>query len=343
MTDNREDDVQIRGAVDTLARQVVEDWREKLAALRESIDQQIASIEATVDAPARPVIDGAVKNISEAAAAHARRARQHTQSAASQALAAIEDQWRARIASETETSATLGAALEDTKQALKSSREKAARAEQQVRELTAERAELLQRIASVSAAKAAADAQNRHLEAANQRLSQALSQILRGREVERPAPVHPRAEVPSAPEKRAPKEPVAKDPAPTAPKRPATTLQFSESARDAKRVKIRRGIIVDIDGIPGELVDLSLGGAQAVLRQAVKPNQLVRLMVPTSAGQIVCKGRVVWTVFERPRTSLSVYRTGVKFTDVDAAALENFMKDYCDDSPKHARHSSGVA
>ena len=100
---------------------------------------------------------------------------------------------------------------------------------------------------------------------------------------------------------------------------------------------------IDIEGIPGELVDLSLGGAQALLRQAVKPNQLVQVMIPTAAGQIVGRGRIVWSVFERPATSLAVYRTGVKFTDVDAAAVETFMSDYADIDAYPARHSSGVA
>ena len=74
-----------------------------------------------------------------------------------------------------------------------------------------------------------------------------------------------------------------------------------------------------MDGIPGELVDLSVGGAQAVLRQLVKPNQLVRLVSPTAAGQLICKGRIVWVLYEQPGTSLSVYRLGVKFTDVDVS------------------------
>jgi len=105
-------------------------------------------------------------------------------------------------------------------------------------------------------------------------------------------------------------------------------LQFSEPARDAKRVKIRRGLIVKADGIAGELVDVSLGGAQMLLAQGVKPNQLVRLVFPSAEGDIVCKGRIVWAVYEQRPTSVSVYRTGVKFSDPDAEALERFMNDF---------------
>ena len=116
----------------------------------------------------------------------------------------------------------------------------------------------------------------------------------------------------------------------TPPKSPALKkpLQFSGQARDARRVKIRSGTHVTVDGIPGELVDLSVGGAQAVVRQMVKPNQLARMVLPTATGQHICKGRIVWVLYEQPGTSLSVYRFGVKFTDVDAKTVEEYMQDF---------------
>jgi hypothetical protein len=127
----------------------------------------------------------------------------------------------------------------------------------------------------------------------------------------------------------------------SAPKQP---LQFSGPVRDAKRVKIRRAIQANVDGIPGELVDLSIGGAQALLTQAIRPNQLVRLTLPTADGPVTCKGRIAWAIYEQPSTSLSVYRTGVKFTDVDAGAVQKFMNDFCEKPTLgQSRHSSGVA
>ncbi len=215
-----------------------------------------------------------------------------------------------------------------------------AAATQQVQELSAERDGLLQRIDTVSGAKTALEAQYRQLEGVTQKLSSALSQMLRERDPAAPQSadaVKTAAAKPPAPKSAAPAPPAA--PAPAA-KKP---LQFAQRARDARRVKIRRGIDVSVDGIPGELVDLSVGGAQAILRQAVKPNQLVRMVLLTAAGQVICKGRVVWVVFEQPDTSLSVYRTGVKFADVDAAAVESFMNDFCEKMPIKSRNSSGVA
>jgi hypothetical protein len=229
-----------------------------------------------------------------------------------------------------------------------------AASQQQVLELTEERAQLQQQVKAATAGKAAAEAQCRQLEAVSQKLSGALSQMLREREPGRdtsvaatPQVISPHKEFAKAPAPK-PAARVAAIPAPVpapvevpgAQKKP---LQFSERARDAKRVKIRRGIDVNVDGIPGELVDLSVGGAQAILRQAVKPNQLVRLVMLTAAGQVICKGRVVWVVFEQPGTSLSVYRTGIKFADVDAEAVENFMNDFCEKPSLQRPHSSGVA
>ena len=63
----------------------------------------------------------------------------------------------------------------------------------------------------------------------------------------------------------------------------------------------------------------------------VKPNHLVRMVVPTGVSQLICQGRIVWVVYEQPLTSVSAYRMGVKFTEVDASAVEDFMKDFCEE------------
>jgi hypothetical protein len=228
-----------------------------------------------------------------------------------------------------------------------------ATAQQQLQDLTLERNELQQRLKNISAAKAAVEAQCQQLEAVSQKLSGALSQMLREREREPGRPAVTTTPQVISPHKEfakpAPAKAAVTKSTPVAGPVPVETagaqkkpLQFSEKARDTKRVKIRRGVDVNMDGIPGELVDLSIGGAQAVLRQAVKPNQLVRLVVPTATGQLICKGRIVWVVYEQPGTSLSVYRTGVKFADVDEAAVESFMNDFCEKAPIQ-RQSSGVA
>jgi hypothetical protein len=405
-----EEDVQIRASLEALTHQVSENWHQQLRTLRATLDRQLSSLEAALDeAGNTAAVNAAVKHLSHAATERASHARKQAETAAAQALAAIESELRARLSSESAVNVSLRSSLEDAKKELESAQNRAARAEaaqraataqhgetlgehkkvtialeaaqaqiaelqaklknaqrdaetnvaalataqQQAQELTDERAELQQQIKMVTAARAAAEAQCRQLEAVSQKLSGALSQMLREREPGRETPagmtpqvISPHKELTkmSGPKPAAAR--IAPVPAPVPVEAPSVQkkpLQFSEKARDAKRVKIRRGIDVNVDGIPGELVDLSIGGAQAILRQAVKPNQLVRLVMLTAAGQVICKGRVVWVVFEQPGTSLSVYRTGIKFADVDAEALENFMNDFCEKAPLQRPHSSGVA
>ncbi len=185
--------------------------------------------------------------------------------------------------------------------------------QQDMTTLAAERVELQRKLADATAAKALMETQYQQLVTASQQLTEGLSRTLHEqREQNRPAAATKRTE-----------------PAASAKKKP---LQFSGPARDAKRVRIRAGIRVNVDGNFGDLIDVSLGGAQAVLTQMVKPNQLVRLTVATAAGHLVCRGRVVWVVYEQPGTSLSVYRMGVQFTDVDTASVQDFMRDYAVES-----------
>ncbi len=409
---NQDEDVQFRGSLETLARQVSENWRQQIRTLQATLDQQISSIEAALDeADYKRVIDASLKEVAHTATERAELARQKAEASAAQALAAIEVELRARLSSEIGVSTSLRTALGEAKKELESAQNRASRAEaaqrataaqhrqtldeqekhtmaldsaqaqllelqlqlksarreadnnsvtlnasqQLVQELSGERDELLERIRNVTAAKAALEGQYRQLESVSQKLSGALSQMLRERDPARSAAAgltvpevvssHNSEIAKPAPLKAAPAR--ISLPANTAPAAPAAPqkkpLQFAGKARDARRVRIRRGIDVSVDGIPGELVDLSIGGAQAILRQAVRPNQLVRLVLLTAAGQVICKGRIVWVVFEQPDTSLSVYRTGVKFADVDHAAVENFMNDFCDKPPIQSRHSSDVA
>ena len=205
------------------------------------------------------------------------------------------------------------------------------RSQQDMTTLAAEHAELQRRLTDATAAQALAETQYQQLVAASQQLTEGLSRTLHEqREQNRPTASTKRE--PAAP----PKSTQGAASAPAAASAKKKPLQFSGPARDAKRVRIRTGIRVNVDGTFGDLIDVSLGGAQAVLTQMVKPNQLVRLTVATAAGHLVCRGRIVWVVYEQPGTSLSVYRMGVQFTDADTAAVQDFMRDYAVESPTAA-------
>lgn len=193
-------------------------------------------------------------------------------------------------------------------------------AQAQLVELTAELAKMRERLSDVSSAKASLQAQYHQL--ASQRMTDALSQMLQDRENAAPSKIAPPTATSTM--SATPTLSIAATPA-SAPKKP---LQFSQPARDAKRIRIRRGVQVTVDGVVGELVDLSIGGAQTLLTQAVRPNQLVRLTIARTEGQVNCRGRVVWATYEQPAVSISVYRTGVKFTEADTATLEKVMSDF---------------
>ena len=270
-------------------------------------------------------IEATAQTIAAAIREHVRRAEQRAESELKAALATVEADRKAAAAKHQ-------AALADVQAQLK-------RAEQKVQELGAERLELQRQLQDAAAAQTLAEAQYQQLVAASEQLTANLSRTLN----EQRAQNRPRATAaPKRADATASKSaPVASPPAPIPASAAKKPIQFPGPARDAKRVRMRQGTYVSVDGIPGELVDLSLGGAQIVLTQMVKPNQVVRATIPTAGERITCRGRIVWVVYEQPATSVSRYRTGVKFTDVDESAIEDFMKSFCDDSS--ARPAAGIA
>jgi hypothetical protein len=195
--------------------------------------------------------------------------------------------------------------------------------------LGAERVELERKLKDATAAKALAETQYEQLVAASEQLTANLSRTLNEQRAQSRTPTAAtlkRAE--TAPSKSAAATSAPASSPATAAKNP---IQFPGPARDAKRARMRQGTFVSVDGMAGQLVDLSLGGAQIVLTQMVKPNQVVLATIPTAGERIICRGRIVWVVYEQPETSVAVYRTGVKFTEVDTKAVEDFMRDFAAD------------
>lgn len=262
-------------------------------------------------------IDETAGVIAAAIRKHVDRAQQRAKAELAEALSAADAERKAAASQHREALTQ----LVDARTQLK-------RSQQETEELLAERVDLQRELKDAIAAKAHAEAQYQELVAASQQLTDSLSRTLHQQREQVRAPIPPAAKKsePVTPPRTA--SPVTAPPPESTAAAKKKPLQFSGPARDAKRVRLRAGTYVSVDGIPGELVDLSLGGAQAVLTQLVKPNQLVRLTAPTAGNRLVCKGRVVWVVYEQPGTSLSVYRMGVKFTDIDAKAVEDFMTNF---------------
>ena len=96
--------------------------------------------------------------------------------------------------------------------------------------------------------------------------------------------------------------------------------------RRASRFRIRQGVEIQLDGNPASLVDLSVMGAQVISATILRPNQRVRISVPSDDFVMRFRGAVAWAKFELPRpTEPPRYRAGVEFADADATAMD----DYC--------------
>jgi hypothetical protein len=96
--------------------------------------------------------------------------------------------------------------------------------------------------------------------------------------------------------------------------------------RRAPRFRIRQGVEIQLDGNPAHLVDLSVMGAQVLSATILRPNQRVRISVPTDEFVMRFRGAVAWAKFELPRpTEPPRYRAGVEFSDADPSAMD----DYC--------------
>jgi hypothetical protein len=70
---------------------------------------------------------------------------------------------------------------------------------------------------------------------------------------------------------------------------------------------------------------MSVVGAQVVSATILRPNQRVRVSVPTDDFVMRFRGTVAWAKFELPRPSEAPrYRAGVEFNDADSAAMDTY-------------------
>ena len=97
--------------------------------------------------------------------------------------------------------------------------------------------------------------------------------------------------------------------------------------RRAPRTRVRGGVEIQLDGNPATVVDVSTVGAQVISSTILRPNQKVRVSIPQEDALVRCRGTIAWAKFELPKpASPPVYRAGVEFLDVDAAAVDDFCQ-----------------
>jgi predicted nucleic acid-binding Zn-ribbon protein len=102
-----------------------------------------------------------------------------------------------------------------------------------------------------------------------------------------------------------------------------------QAVRLANRYVFREEIAVQINGEVGRLFDLSASGCQLLSPSALKPNHVVKVVLPSVHASITCTGKVVWTRLEPSESGRPLgYRAGVRFTKADESAIETFAADH---------------
>lgn len=95
--------------------------------------------------------------------------------------------------------------------------------------------------------------------------------------------------------------------------------------RRAPRYRFRSGVEVQLDGNAAAVIDLSVIGAQVISATILRPNQRVRISVPTDDFVMRFRGAVAWAKFELPKPAEPPrYRAGIEFLDADTTAMDEY-------------------
>ena len=120
------------------------------------------------------------------------------------------------------------------------------------------------------------------------------------------------------------REPLVHVSAPVATEEEPRQLDW-HGTRRAPRYRIRPGVEIQLDGNAAQLVDLSVIGAQVLSGTILRPNQRVRISVPTDEFMMRFRGAIAWAKFELPKpTEPPRYRAGIEFLDADMSAMEAY-------------------
>ena len=98
-----------------------------------------------------------------------------------------------------------------------------------------------------------------------------------------------------------------------------------QGTRRAPRFRVKTGVELQLDGNPAAIIDLSTAGAQVISPTVLRPNQKVRITIPSDDLQLRFRGTIAWAKFELPKAPVKApqYRAGVEFTDADAKAIDD--------------------
>jgi len=96
--------------------------------------------------------------------------------------------------------------------------------------------------------------------------------------------------------------------------------------RQAARYPMNRRPVA-INGDAGELIDLSVSGAQLQTAARLRPLKVSRLVLPDATGDIRVQGTVAWAIAVPSGGSMQ-YRAGIEFVNPDTKQLTMFCTVY---------------
>ena len=99
----------------------------------------------------------------------------------------------------------------------------------------------------------------------------------------------------------------------------------TRDARRAERLTFPAGVVVQLDGHPAMLVDLSPVGAQVLSPTVLRPGQRVQMSMVDEETRLQFRAAVVWVSYELSAgKGITGYRAGVNFLDADRDGVEAF-------------------
>ena len=94
--------------------------------------------------------------------------------------------------------------------------------------------------------------------------------------------------------------------------------------RQAARYPMNRRAVA-VNGDPGQLIDLSVSGAQVQVATRLRPLKVARLVLPDDGGDARLQGTVAWAIAVPSGGSIH-YRAGVEFVNPDKKLLTTYCE-----------------
>lgn len=96
--------------------------------------------------------------------------------------------------------------------------------------------------------------------------------------------------------------------------------------RQAARYPMNRRAVA-VNGEAGQLIDLSVSGAQIQVAVRLRPMKIMRLILPDGTGDVKLQGQVAWAIAVPAAGSIQ-YRAGIEFVNPDKKLLETFCANH---------------